>query len=281
MTNNEYHALTSLSASMLKTARKSLKHFWAEYIDPDRKPKEQTAAMKFGSWLHDHILATEEYNFVVIPEGIDRRTKEGKAFFAELEASGQTPINQEDYDILESMKASIHAHPVSKAIYKHSATIEQAFEWSEFGIAMRMKPDIEIAPCSDYPTGLIVDLKTTSDATTHGFTSSAYSLGYHIQAAHYSAGFKAKYGTHAEPEFYFVAVEKSSPYICQYFKADDQLIEYGYQERAELIEKITNAAKSGFYEGYNDQSVTPLELPTWVKRQIESADEEVEGIEYV
>lgn len=281
MTNSEYHALNSISASMLKTAQKSMKHFWAEYIDPNRKPKEQTPAMKFGSWLHDHILGTNEYDFVVLPDGIDKRTKEGKAFFAELEASGKTTIKQEEYDILESMKESINAHKVSNDLYSHHAVIEAVFQWQENGVNMRMKPDIEIAPCADYPNGLIVDLKTTTDATAHGFSRDAYNLGYHIQAAHYSVGFMHKYNTNEYPEFYFLAIEKNSPFICQYFKADDQLVSYGFDVRSELIEKINQTSISGIYEGYNDHSVTPLELPQWVKRQIESADEEVEGIEYV
>lgn len=266
---------------MLKAAQKSMKHFFAEYIDENRVPKEQTPAMKFGSWLHDHILGTSEYDFVVVPDGIDRRTKEGKAFFAELEASKKAPIKQEEFDVLESMKESIHAHAVSKEIYTQSAIIEQVYQWEENGTLMRMKPDIEIAPCEKYPNGLIVDLKTTTDATAHGFGSAAYNLGYHIQAAHYSAGFAHKYNKSELPEFYFLAIEKSSPYVCQYFKADEQMINYGLDVRSELIAKIKAASISGIYEGYNDVGVTLLELPVWVKRQIETADEEVEGIEYV
>ena len=98
MTNNEYQALNSISASMLKTAQKSMKHFWSEYIDPNRKPKEQTKAMEFGSWLHDHILGTKEYDFLVVPEGIDRRTKEGKAFFSgNVEFETKRPKSGKNY----------------------------------------------------------------------------------------------------------------------------------------------------------------------------------------
>ena len=104
---------------------------------------------------------------------------------------------------------------------------------------------------------------------------------FHEHNHHYSVGFMHKHNTNEYPEFYFLAIEKNSPFICQYFKADDQLISYGLDVRSELIEKISQASISGIYEGYNDHSVTPIELPQWVKRQIESADEEVEGIEYV
>jgi exodeoxyribonuclease VIII len=283
MDNKTYHEMTHLiSASMLKTASKSLAHYWNEYVNPDRKPKEPTRSMELGTCFHTVLL--EPLNapnvIAVVPDGIDRRTKEGKALFAEIEASGLIPLKDDEWQSLRAMGLSVSKHPMSglffDAILPHK--IESVHTWTDDGIGMKMRTDYEIAPCETFPRGVIIDLKSAADASLNGFSKSAYNLGYHIQAAHYSVGFMDKHRTNEAPDVIFLAVEKDAPHVCQWFKADDAFMEYGYSERDRLITEIVKARETGKYQGYSDEVVS-LELPAWVARQLEN--EEIGAIEYV
>lgn len=283
MDNKTYHDMTHLiSASMLKTANKSMKHYWQEYVNPEREPKKPTRNMEIGTVFHTLLLEPENHKnvFTIVPEGIDKRTKDGKALFAEIEASGLIALKNDEFNDTVKMVESALNHPLASVFLDGSLphTIESVHTWQADGIGFKMKTDYEIQPCARFPNGAIIDAKKAADAGEHGFIKSAFSYGYHIQAAHYALGFMDKYGTHDLPEVIFLAVESDAPYVCQWFQADDQFIEYGMSERERLIELITEARTTGTYKGYSDE-LTPLSLPGWVSRTLEN--EEIEGIEYV
>ena len=80
MNNEQYHADTSaISASGLKLFMRSPAHYYAAYLDPNRVERQPTPAMRLGTATHCAILEPTRFNaeYAVIPESIDRRTKEG------------------------------------------------------------------------------------------------------------------------------------------------------------------------------------------------------------
>ena len=101
MTNDEYHAdHTRISASGLKLMRKSPKHFKAS--QDDATDEEESNALVFGSLFHCVTLEPEKIasEYAVMPKGIDKRTKEGKALFADWHADNlsKTIVTQEMLD---------------------------------------------------------------------------------------------------------------------------------------------------------------------------------------
>ena len=77
---------------------------------------------------------------------------------------------------------------------------------------------------------VIIDLKTTRDSSPESFRRSAYNYGYDRQAAFYLDGFKAD-------EFWFLVIEKESPYRVGIYKASDEFIEGGRQKNQSLLKK--------------------------------------------
>ncbi len=261
--NDSYHAdVSALSSSMLKALAKSPAHFYDLYLSGEEKPAPSQAMIR-GSTIHTIILEPSYFDdrYIVIPEGLDRRSKEGKALWQELLNSGKQPMTKQDLQQAMAIAKSVLSHPISREIFQLNGMAEQSIYWqdSKHGVMCKAKPDYMIAPCEQYPNGLIVDLKTTKDAASNAFCWNAKKLGYHISAAHYCAGFEAEFGT--MPDFLFLAVESSRPYLSRYFQAaEDGFISDGFELRDTLIETYIECQNTGEWYGYSEEIET-LYLP--------------------
>ena len=79
---------------------------------------------------------------------------------------------------------------------------------------------------------VLIDVKTTQDASPESFKRTAYRYGYHRQSAFYLNGFEAD-------EFWFAVVEKEAPYRTALYKASEEFIEAGRREISELLTKYS------------------------------------------
>ena len=243
LSGEEYHKEPGLSASGLRLLDKSPLHYKAA-------PRADTEALRFGTAVHCAVLEPERFEreYTRAPEGIDRRTKEGRAAWSEFEAAseGKTVLKPEDHKALLGVAEAVHAHPLAGKLLTGGAA-EQSLFWNErvyYGgrwadILCKCRPDY-VKPLLDGP--VIVDLKTTRDAGAAKFQRSAYwDFGYHIQAAHYLRGFEAATGETARG-FIFVAVEKEPPWAVNVFQAAANFLAAGTM-RAEELYKVFAACK--------------------------------------
>jgi len=110
MTSNaDYHADPAISASHLHAVAASPYHYWSRFINPDRPPSVQTAAMKLGSLTHCAVLEPDELasRYGIAP---DRRTNAGKAAVAAMEAAGIEAVTAPE------MEQAMAMAPASAAI---------------------------------------------------------------------------------------------------------------------------------------------------------------------
>lgn len=266
MTNADYHAHPAIGASGLKLLARSPLHYWAAYIDPDRSDREQTAAQKLGSATHAGVLEPGVFDdtYVVLPEGLDRRTTAGKTLYAEIVATGKTPLSAKEWAATSSMIASIQRHPVMRALMASSPKFEHTIMWADG----KARPDLMIEPCADYPTGVIVDIKTCQDASPEGFGRNAWNADMEIQAAWYTLGFQTVYALSDRPPFVWLAVESKPPYACAFYTAPVALIEHGQREIDRLLPIYRQCVASGKWPGYQT-TVTDLVLPQYATRTLE------------
>jgi exodeoxyribonuclease VIII len=259
LAENEYHADTSrVSASMIKTCwAKTPAHVYAQYFDPDRELVKKES-FTFGAMFHAAILEKSEFDnrFVIIPEGIDRRTKDGKALWADIEASGKSAIKQADWEKSQAMAGNLISHPVFAEHRLQSARKEIAI----IGDGVRCKPDLLFV----YGTRAVcIDLKTCVDASPRAFERSAFNYGYHIQAAWYSDMVAELYGVPCE--FLFACVEKTAPYLPMVYRASESMIESGRNAYLENLDVIRNCMVIGEWPGYSEE-VEELNLPEWAQQ---------------
>lgn len=259
MNNAEYHRHPAVGKSHLDAIAKSPLHYWSRYIDPDRVEPEPTAAMMLGTAVHTKILEPEvfEREYALAPAA-DRRTKDGKAAWAEAAAGGATLLSAADWDLLLGMDGAVRAHVGANRLLTRRGTAESSVLWVDeaTGIECKCRPD--------YLThdGWIVDLKTTEDASPSGFAKSAYNFRYHVQAAWYLEGIRR---SGVEPRgFVFVCVEKKPPYAVACYMPDDAMLAAGWAEATRCLNRIAECRAADSWPGYGD-TVHVLSLPAWAK----------------
>ena len=258
MTNAEYHAHKAISKSKLDAARKSGKHLHDMLHGP---PRESTAAFDLGTALHAAALPGENVHEVAVrmPEGMKKTTKEGKAFV--LDNKGKIILSPSDGYALDQMMVSLAVHPFTRSLVvgELRGKAEQSFFCTDeaTGLELKARPDFILDDLS-----LIIDLKTTFDASPKGFQRSVANFRYHVQASHYLDVIEGATGTRPQA-FLFVAVEKARPFGAAVYMADAQMIEIGKQHAREDLNNIAKWMADHHYPGYSDR-VEEISLPRWM-----------------
>ena len=254
MTEQEYRQAEGVNKSTLWNLRKSPAHY--KYFLENQR--EDTAAFAFGRAVHAAILTPSAFkkDFVVIPEGIDRRTKAGKEEYqAFLDASaGKEILTAADAETVKAIVKAFKKNRDAVQLLKGTKREKPLFWTDDNGILCKCRIDA-------YKAGLIVDLKTAQDAETETFTKEALRYGYDVQAAHYLDAYQHKESA-VRPEWYFIVIEKAEPYAINILRADIGFLDYGFIRRQELIEKLKVCQEE---KSYPDYGINELCLPAWAE----------------
>jgi len=269
MSNAEYHALDYVSKSHLDEVNRSPFHYWDKYINPDRVIPEPTKQMLLGSAFHTLVLEPELFEKEYILESIDapkkptaaqrnakkptQQTLDAISYWNSFEekAKGKTLISLEDIERLTIMKQRVLEHPAASTILNMSGVCEQSYQWkdSQTGEICKSRPDFHTNDGT-----LIVDLKTTSDASELGFQKSVHNFRYHVQAGFYLRSIKE-----AE-QFVFIAVESKPPYLVAVYNASPEMIAAGNRVADKNLATLAQCRKKGKWTGYSEK-ITTLDLP--------------------
>ena len=258
LTNAEYHAHEAISKSKLDAARKSGKHLYDMLYGP---PRESTTAFDLGTVLHASGLPGENPDEIAVrmPDGMKKTTKEGIAF--KKEHQGKIILSPADAYLIDQMMLSLREHPFSASLVNGElkGKSEQSFFCtdSETGLEIKARPDFILDDHS-----LIIDLKTTRDASPRGFQRSVAEYRYFVQASHYLDVVEGATGRRPEA-FLFVAVEKTRPFATAVYMADQAMIDLGKQHAREDLNNIAKWMAENHYPGYSEK-VVEISLPKWM-----------------
>ena len=259
MTEKEYRQHPAISRSELWHIRESPEKFkWYR-----EHPEHPTPALVFGQVFHKLALEPNTFHdeFAVAPI-IDRRTKDGKAAWAEFveSAADKTVIDCDSYHKAQEMVDCMCRVPFVKKLL--DGEHEKPVFWTDdlTGEACKARYDA-LVEVNGQP--IIVDLKTTTDASTDAFMRSAIKLGYDFQSGMYCEGLKQTTGKN--PLFVFIAIEKEPPYAVNILQADDAFVQHGYDVFRELIGIYHECKESGLWYGFLGKYgvINILNLPAW------------------
>lgn len=264
MSNADYHDMPSVSSSKLKTILRSPAHYHAAYLS-EKPRKEPTASMVLGSLTHTLFLEPEQYGseYIIAPE-CDHRTKEGKAVYAAFldAAEGKTIVTAEQLETAQSMASAMCGHIIHEAMTGGHAEASIFWDDEQTGLACRIRPDYHIPPCDTWPTGLIIDVKTTDDARPEAFARTCVNFGYDLSAAMYCDGFQTHYGTDEPPLFLLLVVERDAPHAVACYECSPEMLEKGNNKYRDAMRMLADCTASDEWPGYDD-GIQLLNLPKW------------------
>jgi hypothetical protein len=268
MSNADYHARPEVSSSQLKTILRSPAHYHAAYLSGAPR-KEPSASMVLGSLTHTLFLEPENFGseYMIAPE-CDRRTKEGKAVYSAFQdaAEGLTIITADQLQTAQAMANAMCGHIIHEAMTGGHAEASILYSASVGGVGMacRIRPDYHIPPCDTWPSGLIIDVKTTDDARAEAFARTCVNFGYDLSAAMYCDGFQQHYGTTElePPLFLLLVVERDAPHAVACYECSPEMLDKGNEKYHKALELLTICKLSGEWPAY-DKGIQLLNLPKW------------------
>ena len=251
-----YHADPALSSSGARAILRSPARFAydREHGRPDTKAFDE------GKAAHSLVLGTGAPLFVPV-DGLgvpftEWRTDEAKAQVEQARAAGCVPVKIEQRDRVLAMARALASHPRAGALLDPTrGRPEVSGFWTdaETGAECRVRFDL-------LRDDAIVDLKTTDDASPHGFARSAAKYGYHQQDAWYRDG-AAALGLGDLP-FVFVVVEKDPPHLVACYELDADALAAGWRRNRRALEVFARCTETGRWPGYPEH-IQQLSLPRW------------------
>lgn len=259
LSNEAYHALEAVSPSRLKVLARSPLHYYDAHLAPDREVKPPTPAMQLGTALHTAVLEPELWDATVAvpPQAFDRRTKAGKELAAafEAEAAGRIVLAPDDADQVRRMAEAVRKHPAAGFLLELPGRREASYTWTDqgTGIACKCRPDWH-----SEDRRIVVDVKTTKDASRVEFAKSIAGFDYHLQAAWNLRALEAE-------TFLTIAVENVRPFAVAVYPASGAMIAAGERRIRAALELLAECQRSGVWPGYGDTIGEPIDLPGWCR----------------
>jgi exodeoxyribonuclease VIII len=196
-----------------------------------------------------------------MPEGIDRRTKAGKESFAAFQefAGDRITISRDDTDLVIKMSSAIYSHPAASMLLNLSGKAETTYMWFDdaTGLHCKCRPD-----WISNDGSILVDIKTTEDASLNEFRRSIIKFNYHNQAAWYLNGVEQATGKRPD-QFLFICVEKRHPHCVAVYAADAAMITAGEIATRNALDTLSICRAADHWPGYSDQ-IQQISLPPWM-----------------
>ena len=248
-----YFEVDALNHSLLK----QFKYSPAHYIYAKNNPSASTAAMEFGTLVHELLLENVEEN-IIINSPLDKRTKVYKEWFKSIDKSKKI-VEAKDLEIARTMIRHLTNKTTWQKLNINTVANEQEYYYKKDGYECKAKLDKLLK-------NGIVDIKTVASLEEGNFFNSIVKFDYHTQAAWYLEA-SAKFGYDINMPYYIIAMSKTAPYDSIIYELPRELIEIGHKlnnKRFEIFKYCTDT--QNFY-GYEDK-VQTIKIPNWYMNSI-------------
>jgi hypothetical protein len=250
----EYHAAEAVGSSALRQITNQTP---AHYLYDKNNPSQPTPSQRLGTLIHEAIL--EPYRFaemsVIMPDFSGTGSRAAKEDWL-LNNHGKIILNQETKDQIDGIIKSLIAHPSARQLMSDGHAEESLF-WrdAETGMQCKARPDFV------REGRIVVDVKSTLDASYRSFQKDIANYGYDQQAAHYLDGCSEVLGGNYDT-FLIVAVEKTPPYAVAVYQFDETMVNEGRAKNQAALKTLAECKKTGIYPAY-PTGITPIALPSW------------------
>jgi hypothetical protein len=253
----DYLRLDALSSSWCIDAMTQCPAY-AQYRALNRE--DSSAAMGMGTAFHTALMEPDKWvESVCVLEHEDYRSKAAKEARDAAIDAGRVPLKRSEAIEVLAMVRAVRFNPDAAALLKVPAMIEATFISDQ----RKARPDFLAEDGS-----FILDVKTCPDANPRAFERHAADQRYFMQAA-FHRGVVAKIIGKKPRRHFFLAVERSAPYLSSVCELDQEAIKQGEILCDMAAEEWLKGRETGFYAGYKQ---SPISLPKWLMIQLGQND---------
>ena len=279
LSNESYHKGPGVSSTEIKLlATKTPEHYYTKRsatpfgprdyrklyreweAEAEEAPSQQALdALAFGTACHTAILEPDLLDETVI-EGpkVKRRSEKVWKDFVE-EHADRIVLLPKTYRLMKLIQARVLLHEYGRILFKPEdggCEVSVFAEDPEFAVLRKIRMDKYNAA-----HGLIVDLKTTIDASLNGCRRAIENFWYHLSAPYYLDTFEHAFGERLSG-FLFVFVEKEPPFGVRIVELDRASMEFGRRVNRRALRLWRECVDADHWPGYPPEP-TLVELRPW------------------
>lgn len=234
-------------------------------------PQEPSADLIFGSAFHKFVLepSTFDEEVVIMPNfGRKKEEQEAKRQFVD-QNQGKYIITEEQYDTIKAMRDSINENVYARKLLR--GNVEQSIYFADepTGVLCKCRPDVwrKVVTKDGEIRYAIIDLKSCRSANTEDFKRDIVKYGYDLQTYMCHLGLSLALNVPIEGiDFFFVAVEKTAPYLVNFQQADETVLKRGEAIFREYIGKYKYCTETNNWYSYNGEHgiINTVGVPSWL-----------------
>jgi hypothetical protein len=217
--------------------------------------------MQLGT-VEDHRLFGTECEWKVSPYA-EFRTSEAKAWRDEQIARGVVVLKQEESEATERMLDAIRNHAEAAKYLSHGIAQVGLFDERQTASGPVQTKALPDWLCHDH--ALILDLKTTTDASMDVWSSHVVRMGYDVQAAMYTRSAEA--ATSEPMRFGWIVAETEEPHGVAVYIAAPELIQRGMRILDERLAVYARCLRDNDWPAY--PGMREITGPRWAMRSVE------------
>jgi hypothetical protein len=270
-----------VSRSGLEELRARPERYFGKYVDGSIPQDPPSAQMIMGTYVHLCTLEPTEWArrlYVPEPErppeadGKARKDTPEKLAYVRWKAqcigwqAGIRPdsiiLTPRERTVIETIAARVRAHEYGSALVESPGLVEQTVLWRHPVTGMSLRVRLDKLTHIDDDLKVVLDLKTTNDASPRMFGSSVAKFGYHRQGALYIDAVRALY-PNAEVDYALGVVTTSPPYEVAFYQLEEHELELGrVQTEAAMRELIRRREENDWIAPWQ-RGLQSLTLPGW------------------
>ena len=249
--------------------------WWADH--PDDKT---SGVFDVGSAAHREVLGVGPD--IVVVEGTGKKgpevwdTDAARAAVEEVRAAGAVPVKPSTAVQVRDMAAALRRHgPARRSLLAPPGSVrdvEVTGVWvdPDTGVACRLRADVlhRTGPLGP----VLVEYKTTDDASEEACARAMARYGYHRQGAWYRRGLAQLLAVPAAKiRYVIVNQEKDPPYAIHVTAPSPLDMDRADRLNVAALKLYAACTAAGAWPGYNDQGVTATSVPMWAEYEEDAA----------
>lgn len=220
-------------------------------------PKEPTPTLEFGTIFHS--VALEPDTVVVAPE-LNMRKKADKAEMEVFKAANADKViaTPAQYEQAKNMVDAIMNHRIARSLMEAPGEIEITGTFLEPTLDIQSKIRVDKLNREDH---IMIDLKSTVDASEEAFEKDIYKFGYDVSGCWYNLG--GHQIDHIKYDFILIAAEKEPPHgVNTVTLTEDKHFKIAYREIDGILHSLHQCIKKDHWPCYPQKLISP-DVPAW------------------